>query len=256
MEWEPLMQCAREVGEMARRFYASPLVAERKADRSYVTLADRYIEEFLKEHLHPLCPQAGFYGEETGGFRVEQEWLWVVDPIDGTTNFVQGLPLWGISIGLLHHGEPYAGLVYFPMFEEMYWGRIGEGAFGNGERLRVEFKEGFDPADLWGMGSGIWRRYRFSLPGVPRSLGCSCLHLVYTAKGIFRASIYRNCYLWDYAGGMAIALAAGCQACWGNGKPFRLAALADGQPHREPVIVGPPEILPLVCQHLHPLPLA
>jgi myo-inositol-1(or 4)-monophosphatase len=251
VDWESVKREVREAGQQALQWYQRVKV-ERKADRTHVTEADRAVERFLRERLQHLLPEAGFYGEETGTVGLDREWIWAVDPIDGTTNFVRGLPIWGVSVGLLHRWEPYAGWVYFPLLEEFYWGRVGEGAYGGSQRLQVADDKPFDRLDLWAIGAKIWRRYDLQLPGIPRSLGSAAAHLVYTARGVFRASIYGRVHLWDYAGGLAIAYAAGCEARWLDGRPFRLRTLADGEGNRTPVAVGPPRTLQVVLRHLHP----
>lgn len=127
---------ARAAGEVALRYYGTGLDVALKADRTPVTAADREAERVIVETLADAVPGAGVLGEESGQ-RGPSERRWIVDPIDGTRNFVRGIPVWAVLIALEEAGEVTVGVVYNPVTGELYTARRGGGAFGNGRRLRV-----------------------------------------------------------------------------------------------------------------------
>ncbi len=109
-----------ECGAIALRSFRN-VVGHRKADKSWVTEADVEIERGLVERITARYPEHGILGEEQTRQGLDREFLWALDPLDGTALFVAGLPTWGISAGLLRHGVPYFGMIYFPLLEDCYW---------------------------------------------------------------------------------------------------------------------------------------
>jgi myo-inositol-1(or 4)-monophosphatase len=134
---------ARRAGELALPYYrAGAQTAAKlwyKGQSSPVTEADIALDAFLKEHLSALFPEAGWLSEETADdpSRLEQSYVWIVDPIDGTRAFASGLSDWAISIALVRDGRPVLGILHAPIHERLYEARIGEGAWCNGERLAL-----------------------------------------------------------------------------------------------------------------------
>lgn len=128
-----ILLAAREV---PLGFFRQKLDVEAKADQSPVTRADRQTEERIRAEIAARFPDHGIYGEEFGGAR-EAEFLWVIDPIDGTKSFISGQPLWGMLLGLLHDGKPLVGGIQAPAQGEVAWGGPGIGAFLNGRPIRV-----------------------------------------------------------------------------------------------------------------------
>ena len=105
--------------------------------RDLVTDTDRKVEEFIIAELRKNFPGYGIFGEESGKEHTEREYCFVIDPIDGTSSFVHGLPNWCVSIGLTRNGKAVAGVVYQPPTDELYYAEEGKGSFVNGLRLRV-----------------------------------------------------------------------------------------------------------------------
>ncbi len=131
-----LIELARESGDFIRPYFLQPGVAvEFKADQSPVTIADRGAEELLRARLAKKFPTHGIVGEEFGSERADAEFVWVLDPIDGTKAFITGLPLWGTLIALLHHGQPVLGCIHQPVLNQLV---IGDGTTTelNGKRVR------------------------------------------------------------------------------------------------------------------------
>jgi myo-inositol-1(or 4)-monophosphatase len=122
----------REAGELAAGYFArrATLTREIKGPQDFVSIADREVEALIRTRLAEAFPGDGFLGEESGGAAGER--CWVVDPIDGTNNFLRGIPLWGVSIAYAIAGEPVIGLIYLPCVGRLYSAVRGRGATCNG----------------------------------------------------------------------------------------------------------------------------
>lgn len=130
-------KAARAAEVVIRRHYRSNPTVERKADHTPVTIADREAERLIKETIAAVFPDHGFYGEETGRYNADAEYVWLIDPIDGTKSFVRGYPFFSTQIALLHRGETVLGVSNAPLFDELVWAERGRGAWLNGRRLNV-----------------------------------------------------------------------------------------------------------------------
>lgn len=133
---EAAIQAARVAGEVALKYYRGGFEVTIKPDQSPVTQADREAEEVIIQTLRSAFPDYGFLGEELGA-QGNQEVRWLIDPIDGTRNFVRRIPIWAVLIALEERGEVTAGVVLNPVTGDLYTARKGAGAFANGERIRV-----------------------------------------------------------------------------------------------------------------------
>ena len=132
-----MVMLAEESGEFIRPLFGSPgLAVETKADASPVTAADRGAEELMRARIAKKFPAHGIIGEEFGSERADAEFVWVLDPIDGTKSFVSGVPLWGTLIALLHRGQPVLGCIHQPVLNQLM---IGDGATTtlNGRTVRT-----------------------------------------------------------------------------------------------------------------------
>lgn len=114
-------------------------VIDRKPDRSEVTVADRSSEQALRDAVHERFPEHGFFGEEAGvSGNLSSPWRWIVDPVDGTSNFVRGVPVWATLVALTHADRgPVVGVVSAPAMYRRWWAAAGLGAFVNGQPMRV-----------------------------------------------------------------------------------------------------------------------
>jgi histidinol-phosphatase len=140
MNLDRALEVAREAADAAavviRRHYRRNVVVETKSDETPVTIADREAETAIKRVLKRAFPDHAFYGEEFGR-EGESDYLWLIDPIDGTKAFVRDYPMFSTQIALMHRGELVLGVSSAPEFSEVAWARKGGGAFLNGERIRV-----------------------------------------------------------------------------------------------------------------------
>ncbi len=239
IDLDEVQSWAREGGTLARQYFNS-VTARRKADRSLVTEADELIERMLVERIAARYPDHGIIGEEQTRRANGSEFVWAVDPLDGTASFVAGLPLWGVSLGLLRNGAPYLGVVYMPLPDDCYWAGPSGGAFLNGSPIQVAAPESWDSEDWLSVPSDTHRRYAIEFSGKTRSISCTSASFLYVARGSAIGALVRRSPIWDIAAGLAILHAAGGVAVGLSGQPLDTAALLDGRPTPEPTIVAAP----------------
>jgi myo-inositol-1(or 4)-monophosphatase len=225
---------AREAGEIAKDHFRR-VVAEHKLDSEIVTQADRAAQAHILDAVHRECPADGFIGEESqrGALfkeNADADYCWIVDPIDGTNNFAAGMPIFAVSIAVLHGGELQLGLVYDPCRDELYQAERGRGAWRGGERLGVAATD-TDSNTLVGLPS-VFR------PAVPpyvvrwaerhkgRMLGSIALHLAYVAAGSFHWTVAYRTKIWDVAAGALLVEEAGGRVTDLAGRPLFPADLA------------------------------
>ena len=134
---ETALGAARAASEIALAYYRGDFRVELKEDQTPVTVADRECEAVIRRTLLDAFPDHGFYGEESGTAREDADYLWLVDPIDGTKSFVGGYGMWSTQIALMHCGELVLGVSCAPALGETAWATRGGGAFLDGEAIRV-----------------------------------------------------------------------------------------------------------------------
>lgn len=120
---------ASDAGQLAMQWFRQPLSIDLKSDASPVTEADRAVESQLRQRLAEHYPEHGVLGEEFESVRLDAEYLWVVDPIDGTRSFITGWPIWGTLLALLHRQRPFLGIIEMPALQENWIGIKGQGTF-------------------------------------------------------------------------------------------------------------------------------
>ncbi len=137
------LAAADKAAGISRHYYAGNFTVTTKSDMTPVTQADVECEQAIREIIHSAFPAHGFYGEETGQTDIDAEFLWLVDPIDGTKGFVRQYPFFSTQIALMHDGEIILGVSSGTMLDELAWAEKGQGAWLNGQRLNVS--EIYDP---------------------------------------------------------------------------------------------------------------
>lgn len=223
----------------------------RKADRSIVTAADTEIETLLRDRIGAAYPAHAILGEEQGGSDLDAEYLWVLDPIDGTSSFAQGLPVWGVSVGLLHQGVPVLGCFYLPVLDEWYEVDLTGPARCNGLPIEVKQTDLQDPESWICVPSNIHRRYHVSYPGKVRVLGSLAAYLCFVARGSAAGALIGWGKVWDIAAALAVLQRAGGDACYlDTGTPVDLRALIRGQSPRAPIIAGSPSAIKMLQAHI------
>jgi histidinol-phosphatase len=131
------LDAAREAARISREYYAGNFTVTTKADLTPVTQADVECEQAIRRIILERFPEHGFYGEETGRTQADAEYLWLVDPIDGTKGFVRQYPFFSTQIALMHEGDIVLGVSSGTMMDELAWAEQGKGAWLNGEALSI-----------------------------------------------------------------------------------------------------------------------
>jgi myo-inositol-1(or 4)-monophosphatase len=193
-------------------------VDEKGSEVNVVTTTDLNVQKFLVERLKKIMPQAGFICEEEHLFEGNNEYLWVIDPIDGTFNHVKGIPQVAISVGLVKNKEPVLGVVYNPFSKDMYWALKGFGAYRNGTKIGVS-KASFSKGLLCTAMSLYNKTYAKVCSDIiydaymqcndVRRFGTCALELCYMAEGQTDLYFEIRVFPWDYAGAFAILKEAG-----------------------------------------------
>ena len=209
----------RDFGEVEQ------LQVSMKGPSDFVSTADMRAEQTLKEELSKARPGFAFLMEESGASGDESwEWRWVVDPLDGTTNFLHGIPHWAISVGIEKRtgtdtSEVVAGVIYNPASDELFWAERGVGAFLNDRRLRVSGRKDIREA-VFATGipfAGVPRKAEFSsilhrvMPQVAgvRRFGAAALDLAWLAAGRYDGFWELGLKKWDIAAGLVMVKEAG-----------------------------------------------
>ncbi len=159
------------------------------------------------------------------GAGAEAEFAWAIDPIDGTRAFASGLPVWGISAGVLRHGQPWAGGFYLPVTGEMYWGSVAEPGQAWYNQRRIPRLAPPDPDSMLtflAVPSDFHHHFEVGTPRI-RSMGSTAAHLAYVATGAALGMLTSKTNLWDIAGVLPLALAVGVELATCRGVHFRPA---------------------------------
>jgi len=180
-----------------------------KRDGSLITKADMEADDLLARRLRQSFPEHGILSEEKDTTYHGQEYVWVIDPLDGTNNFALGLPFWGISIALLHRGELLLSVLEYPLLRERAWAIRGQGAFYKGVRFHARPDAGFGKNEFIALGSRSWRYLDIHLPNKPRVIGCASYDLLLVARGVCTLGCLINPHIWDIAGGYLVIQEAG-----------------------------------------------
>jgi histidinol-phosphatase len=200
-----MVEAARAAGHIALTYYRSGFEVTIKADQTPVTQADREAERVILERLGRAFPDYGFLGEEFGGSGPTDR-RFIIDPIDGTKNFVRRIPLWATLLACEEEGEVTAGVIHNPVTGEMFWASQGRGAFLDGDRLRVSDVARLGDAHLVhaGLGllrqGGLWDGFVRLVDATARQRGFGD-YLGYTLVAQGKAEIYTEVDLkpWDLA---------------------------------------------------------
>ena len=189
----------RDFGEVEK------LQVSKKGPYDFVTKTDKQVEKVLIEELSKIKKNYSFLSEEVGTIKnKDKENVWIIDPIDGTTNFLHGIPHFAICIALQSKGEIVSGLIFDPIKDEMYYSEKNKGAFLNNQRLRVSKKSSLDDCLFSSNHEGV----KFSDFNM-RYSGCAALDLAYVASGRLDGFFHNKINLWDVAAGALMVEEAG-----------------------------------------------
>ena len=181
------------------------LQVSKKGPKDFVTKTDKQVEKILIEELSKSKKNYSFLSEEVGKINnSDKENIWIIDPIDGTTNFLHGIPHFAISIALQTDGEVVSGLVFDPIKDEMYFSEKNKGAYLNNQRLRVSNKSSLDDCLFSSNKEGV----KFSDLNM-RYSGSAALDLAYVASGRYDGYFHNKINIWDVAAGALMVEEAG-----------------------------------------------
>jgi myo-inositol-1(or 4)-monophosphatase len=240
----------REAGRLALRSQQS-LTFEIKDDLSPVTNVEYQIEDFFRKRITSTYPTHALLTEEAGLRTTMQETLWALDPVDGTRSYISRLPIWGISLGILHQSKPVAGFFYMPVVDEMYVG-LPSGAYYNGQLLPQGQPAKYSSSTSFlAVSSNAHLYFAFDYPQV-RSLGSAAAHYCYLARGMAVGMLAKNLYLWDIAGVLPIMNALGYKLEYLSGRNFDPNDLLTGKGISEPLLAAHPVNFDRLKATIHP----
>lgn len=226
------VRAARQAGEVLRSFHGNLKDIRKKGAIDLVTEADIASERVVVETIRSVFPDHMVLAEESGKSQGDERFQWIIDPLDGTTNFSHGLGLYAVSIAFHVEGVPSVGVVFNPAAEELYEAMAGQGARLNGQSIRVSDQNSMKDSLLV---TGFPYNFHEILPrlmarfagclsasqGV-RRLGSAAIDLCFVACGRFEGFWEQNLNPWDTAAGLLILLEAGGRVTDFSGRPFKV----------------------------------
>ena len=191
-----------------------------KGPGDFVTASDKKVEKILIDELQKARPNYSILSEEIGKISNDESFKWIIDPIDGTTNFLHGIPHFAISIGLEHDGEIICGIIYDPIKDEMFVAEKGNGSYLNNQRIRVSSRSKLENCIIFTGGPkiGVKNRELFlkeynnvssKVLSAIRKLGSASLDMAYVAAGRCDGFWQRNLNYWDIAAGIILVKESG-----------------------------------------------
>lgn len=224
---EPIV---RKAGEILLSYFQKQLVWKDKGSHGFVTEADLAVEDFLIKSLELLIPGVDFFAEESGERNNGSDYCWVIDPLDGTTNFAYGLPYFCISVALTYKQKPVFGMIYQPLLDELFYAERAKGAFLNGQRIKIAESRPMEKTLLMvGFPYSKGEEFVHVLQYLEkiskqtyafRHLGAIALDLAYTACGRSDGIFFEGLGWWDVAAGTILIQEAGGMATTYSGGPI------------------------------------
>jgi len=246
---------AHQAGQIAMGYFNNATV-KIKADNSLQTKADVEIESYLVNQIHTHYPTHGLIGEEgttyfnDDAITESSPYLWAIDPLDGTTTFVKGLPGWGISLGLLYHHQPVFGLFYMPLINDLTYATL-DTLHWNDNTLEQTILPDWGQKGFLAISAGAHHDFEIEVLR-SRALGSVGASLTYTARGTASAALVPKAYLWDIVAGGCLINRAGGELRYLSGKPINYQTLLSGRLAPEPILAGHPNLLNQLQQAIQP----
>lgn len=225
-EYSKAIEAARGAGEIIARYYGSTYTVRQKSKDQPVTEADREANQFIQETLHAAFPNDGWISEETQDdlARLKSKRVWIVDPLDGTKEFINHIPEFAVSIGLAENGFPVVGVIYNPITDEMFTCQKGKGAFLNESQIRVSATSKLIDSTIVASRSetdrGEWKKYdgQFAI----KPLGSMAYKMAHVAAGFADGSFSLTPKTeWDFCAGDLLVAEAGGKISDLKSRPFK-----------------------------------
>jgi inositol-phosphate phosphatase/L-galactose 1-phosphate phosphatase/histidinol-phosphatase len=249
VDLDPFLALAADLadaaGEAIRPHFRQPLAVDTKADLSPVTVADRAAEEIMRRLIAARFPEHGIVGEEFGRERDDAEYVWVLDPIDGTKSFISGVPLFGTLIALAHRGRPILGIIDQPISRERWIGAAGRATTFNGNPIRCRPCAALAGATVFSTSPDMFKgpdaaaHARVAAAAKLVRFGADCYAYGLLAHGLIDLVIEASLKPYDFSAMVPIVEGAGGIATDWRGAPLTLASegrvvvAGDRNAHRE-----------------------
>ncbi len=216
---ENAKRIAWEAGRILKERFGKYNRIDFKGDINLVTDTDRISQEFIREEIKKIYPDHSLLSEEGLEIRTQSPFRWIIDPLDGTTNFAHGLPVFAVSIAVEFEGEIFGGVVYNPVMDELFWSEKGKGAYLWQERIRVSETESlsksllatgfpYDIREDSNNNLNYFSRFAIRAQAI-RRMGAASIDLCYVACGRFDGFWELKLFPWDVAAGTLIVEEAG-----------------------------------------------
>jgi myo-inositol-1(or 4)-monophosphatase len=227
---------AQETGQLLLRYYQSPNTqSELKPDHTILTNADLAADRHITSAIRAKLPHDHILSEEDNTIYSGQT-TWVIDPLDGTSNFALGVHYWGVSISRIVDGWPDIAALFFPMIGELYTAQRGRGAQLNGRAIRADSVPYPRPVSFFTCDSRVFRQYHVEVPYKARILGSAAYNFCAIARGIFTIGFETTPRIWDIAASWLVLTEAGGAICAYNESPFPLIPGTDYKPTPYPTL--------------------
>ena len=215
------IQLAKESAHLLERMHKKAKIVTYKKEGDFALDADVASENYILKKIREKYPDHDILTEESGHHHKDSDYLWVIDPLEGTLNYAHHLPLWGVNIGLMYKGQPFLGVLYAPVLKELFYALKGKGAYLNGKRIHVnndtDIMKSFYSVSFKQVGR-ISLSYRLL-----RALSAASIELAYVACGRFGARIKMGGIdPYGYATGSILVLEAGGKITDIKGDPWNL----------------------------------
>jgi myo-inositol-1(or 4)-monophosphatase len=235
-QYNQILEVAKKASHSSAKIILNALDKPRNVDykgkSNLVTQTDRKSEQNIKSIISEAFPEHGILGEETGKNKSDSPWLWVIDPLDGTTNFVHGYPSFSVSIGVLHQNKPVVGVVVELPLNRIYYAVQNEGSFCDDNSISVSTNSnlsqsllvtgfGYEHGDLWKNNMRLFRHFTHITQGV-RRLGAASVDLCHVASGKVDGFWEFDLHPWDTAAGILIVKEAGGMVSKMDRNPFSI----------------------------------
>lgn len=225
---EKVGEITKQAGAIVMDYWGKSLILNQKKDAGFATQADIKSEAFIIEQLKQFDAGIPFWAEESGKSSDNSDWYWVIDPLDGTTNFAHHIPYFCVSVALAYKDEPQIGAIYNPLMDELFLAYKGGGAYLNGKKIQVSscaLQESIIATSLpYVATDGFVHIFKGmqqvrSHVAALRMMGAAALDLAYSANGHFNGVFFSNLKWWDVAAGILILQEAGALVTDFQGNP-------------------------------------
>ncbi|MDD5195165.1 MAG: inositol monophosphatase [Candidatus Omnitrophica bacterium] len=225
---EVAVNAARQAGKYLYDNFGKISKIESKGDRNLATNLDKEAEKIIVDSIKAKFPNHGILAEEGGSCGLENDYIWIIDPLDGTHNFIRGINIFGVSIGIVYKGEFVAGVIYMPVDDELYVAEKGTGAYKNNKKITVSKTRSLKECSI-SFDSSIRYTPQVMLKTLGdlanevfnvRMFGSSVRVLSYIAEGKLDFAVEFHDRPWDFAGGVCIITEAGGKLTTLRGQPL------------------------------------